>query len=99
MISPPKPNLRIEIPPIGGDVLEAFEQPAGPSRPQPKRCALGGCGMRLGLTAFACRCGGYYCSAHRADMAHSCTYDYHAEQKQLLSTQLVKMSVKKVDEI
>ena len=53
------------------------------------RCAC--CQSKLPLTAFPCRCGGYYCSLHRADVEHTCRYDYRAESTKLLSTNLVKV--------
>jgi hypothetical protein len=99
-----KKNLHIQIPPLDLGVLplhqdlakagsQAPRKPVGP----PKRCMYGECRVRLGLTAFACRCGGYYCGEHRFDDAHSCGYDYKAEQKMLLSTQLEKVVGKKID--
>merc|ERR1711974_496358 len=32
----------------------------------------------MGLTGFACRCGGMYCGIHRYSDKHSCTFDYGA---------------------
>lgn len=59
------------------------------------RCAC--CNAKLPLTAFACRCGGMYCSTHRSDVVHNCTYDYRAENTKLLSTNLVKVVGLKVE--
>ncbi len=104
---PNKKGLNIIIPPLDitgiledADALERAkaEAPRGAVKP-PKRCMMGECRVRLGLTAFACRCGGYYCGAHRADEAHSCAYDYKAEHQALLSSQMVKVVGKKVDVI
>lgn len=100
-----KKPLHITIPPLDisnilaeADALERAkaEAPRAPVKP-PKRCMAGECRVRLGLTAFACRCGGYYCGAHRFDEAHACSYDYKAEQQALLSSQMVKVVGKKVD--
>lgn len=103
-----KKNLHIQIPPLdlvgglpvhqdssGFSGAQAPRKPVGP----PKRCMVGECRVRLGLTAFACRCGGYYCGTHRFDDAHACTYDYKAEQQALLSSQMVKVVGKKLDVI
>ena len=102
-----KKNLHIQIPPLdlgilpvhqdapGGAGAQAPRKPVGP----PKRCMHAECRVKLGLTAFACRCGGYYCGTHRFDDAHSCGYDYKAEQKMLLSTQMERVVGKKLDVI
>ena len=54
-----------------------------------KRCLV--CNKRVGLLGFACRCGGTYCAAHRADDKHGCTFDYATVEKQILETKLVKI--------
>ena len=102
-----KKNLHIQIPPLDLGILplhkdtsgvsgaQAPRKPAGP----PKRCMHGEWRVKLGLTAFACRCGGYYCGVHRFDDAYSCGYDYKAEQKMLLSTQMERVVGKKLDVI
>jgi hypothetical protein len=59
------------------------------------RCAC--CSAKLPLTAFPCRCGGVYCSIHRSDVEHNCTYDYRTEGTRLLSTNLVKVIGHKLD--
>lgn len=59
------------------------------------RCVC--CNARLPLTAFPCRCGGLYCSLHRADVEHNCTYDYRAEHTKHLSSNLVKVVGLKVE--
>lgn len=100
-----KKSLYITIPPLDLRLLQPLDQEANgaeaPHQPvkPPKRCMGSECKVRLGLTAFACRCGGYYCGAHRADDAHACGYDYRAEQRMYLSSQMVKMEAKKIDVI
>lgn len=42
------------------------------------------CNKRVGLTGFACRCGGLYCSEHRYDNAHGCTFDYKTMEREEL---------------
>ncbi|BAF08933.1 zinc finger A20 and AN1 domain-containing stress-associated protein 5 [Oryza sativa Japonica Group] len=40
------------------------------------RCAS--CRKRVGLTGFACRCGGTFCGAHRYPERHACGFDFKA---------------------
>jgi hypothetical protein len=55
---------------------------AASTEPNKTRCKS--CNKKLGLTAFNCRCGDYYCSKHRHAEEHNCSYDYKAvAQKQL----------------
>jgi hypothetical protein len=50
---------------------------SGPPRPRPTRCHH--CNEKLTpmATALECRCGGYYCDAHRPTRAHECAFDAH----------------------
>ena len=57
------------------------------------------CSKKLGLVKFPCKCGGTYCSVHRADSTHNCSYDYKIEQKNHLSTNMVKLTSKKMEEV
>jgi len=60
----------------------------------PKRCAH--CQKKLGLSDFACRCGGIYCTLHRPDYEHKCTYDYKAQNVKALSTIMKVVVAEKV---
>jgi len=62
-----------------------------------KKVRCSSCSKRLGLVQFPCRCGGVYCSSHRADTLHNCSYDYKNAQQSQLSTVLVKLEGKKLD--
>ena len=64
---------------------------------KPRRCQC--CSKKLGLTAFPCRCGSYYCPVHRSDVDHKCTYDYKKDYLQGVSTTMEKIVAKKVDVI
>uniref|UniRef100_A0A0N5ARD4 AN1-type domain-containing protein n=1 Tax=Syphacia muris TaxID=451379 RepID=A0A0N5ARD4_9BILA len=46
------------------------------------RCHV--CKKRVGLTGFVCRCGGLYCSEHRYDKAHNCSFDYKTSEREQL---------------
>lgn len=85
-------QLRIEIPP-------AAAEPEPTQKAPPTRCEAAGCKKKLGLTAFACRCKGYYCATHRADETHGCTFDYKEAHRAVLSTSMVKVVGSKVDHI
>jgi len=40
----------------------------------PSRCFS--CSKKIGLTAFKCRCGYFYCNGHRYSDQHACPFDY-----------------------
>merc|ERR1712130_551596 len=52
------------------------EEAKEPKKVKKNRCAS--CKKKVGLTGFACRCGGMYCGIHRYSDKHSCTFDYGA---------------------
>ncbi|KAK0425808.1 hypothetical protein QR680_009397 [Steinernema hermaphroditum] len=53
---------------------------APPASKKANRCHT--CNKRVGLTGFQCRCGGMYCSTHRYDTAHDCTFDYKSMERE-----------------
>jgi len=55
---------------------EEPEETKEPKKVKKNRCAS--CKKKVGLTGFACRCGGMYCGIHRYSDKHSCTFDYGA---------------------
>jgi len=55
---------------------EEPEEAKEPKKVKKNRCAS--CKKKVGLTGFACRCGGMYCGIHRYSDKHSCTFDYGA---------------------
>jgi hypothetical protein len=68
-----------------------------PVKEKKKRC--GECHKKLGLIAFPCKCGGEYCALHRNNADHNCSFDFHADAKNALSTMLVKVEAKKLEVI
>ena len=52
------------------------EEEAKKSPPKKTRCVT--CRKKVGLTFFACRCGGVFCSLHRYSDKHQCAFDYNA---------------------
>ncbi|GFU39117.1 zinc finger A20 and AN1 domain-containing stress-associated protein 9 [Nephila pilipes] len=44
------------------------------ARRNKRKCFV--CNKKLGLTAITCRCGGLFCSVHRYDKEHDCSFDY-----------------------
>lgn len=63
---------------------EAPPEPAPGKKKKKKtnRCAV--CRKKVGLTGFTCKCGGMHCGQHRYSGAHSCSYDYKADNQALL---------------
>jgi hypothetical protein len=62
-----------------------------------KKCVT--CSKKVPLTSVACRCNNFYCSLHRSDVVHNCTYNYQAEFQKHLSTTLEKITSKKIEVI
>jgi hypothetical protein len=88
-------DLRIEIPMF--DIPALIKEAEASQRTN--RCQMGGCKKKLDLTAFPCRCEGFYCPAHRGDAAHGCTYDYKSKHQAYLSSSMEKIGTKLVDKI
>ncbi|CAJ0960631.1 unnamed protein product, partial [Mesorhabditis belari] len=65
-------------------VSEASDSPTVSSAPVKKANRCHQCNKRVGLTGFSCRCGGLYCSEHRYDNAHGCTFDYKTMEREEL---------------
>ncbi|KMT14452.1 hypothetical protein BVRB_4g072280 [Beta vulgaris subsp. vulgaris] len=47
------------------------------------RCS--GCGKRVGLTGFRCRCGDLFCADHRYSDRHDCSYDYKTAGREAIA--------------
>jgi hypothetical protein len=94
------PNLTVKIPPLPLFALDFTEDkpPMAPRSQDPKRCCEGTCKKKLALSDFPCKCGKKFCSAHRIPEVHHCTYDFRANQKQiLLQTMNTPVIAKKID--
>jgi hypothetical protein len=48
------------------------------------KCEHEGCGKKLDITAFPCKCQKKFCPAHRYASDHDCTFDYQGSAKQIL---------------
>ncbi|KNA04490.1 hypothetical protein SOVF_199260 [Spinacia oleracea] len=44
-----------------------------------------GCGKRVGLTGFRCRCGDLFCADHRYSDRHDCSYDYKTAGREAIA--------------
>lgn len=65
-----------------------------------KRCCADGCKKKLTLTDLDCRCGQRYCASHRYPEEHACTHNFKADDRQRLSSTLVKVTAERlVDKI
>lgn len=49
------------------------------------------CGKKTGLMGFQCKCGYYYCAAHRHAEEHDCPFDHKAHGRQILAQQNQKV--------
>ncbi|KAH7285054.1 hypothetical protein KP509_33G010200 [Ceratopteris richardii] len=65
--------------------------------PKPNRCNM--CNKRVGLTGFKCRCGGLFCSLHRYNDKHSCTFDYKSAGREAILKANPVVKAEKVDKI
>ncbi len=64
-----------------------------------KRCKKNGCKKKLGLTAFSCKCGLYFCVEHRPAEEHECTYNYKEAAKSQLSNVIIPVIKDKLERI
>lgn len=51
---------------------------------RPHRCVIQHLKEFSVAAGFECRCGGLYCSEHRYDKAHDCTFDYKTVEREEL---------------
>jgi len=65
-----------------------------PPLKKPNRCNE--CKKRVGLTGFQCRCGGLFCSEHRYDSAHNCTFDYKTMEREEIAKNNPKIISEKI---
>lgn len=58
------------------------------------------CARKIGLTGVKCRCGYFYCNAHRYAESHDCDYDYKTnERKKIMKANPVVAADKLSDKI
>lgn len=50
----------------------------------PSRCQHPQCRVKLTLASVSCKCKMYFCSKHRYESEHGCTFDYKADGKKEL---------------
>jgi len=73
-VAEPAPEVKVEK--IEEEIKETKKQ-------KKNRCAS--CKKKVGLTGFACRCGGMFCGLHRYSDKHDCSFDYNALGKAEIS--------------
>ena len=64
------------------DEDEGVAKKEEPSRFLAKKTRCLTCRKKVGLTFFACRCGGIFCALHRYSDKHQCDFDYNALARQ-----------------
>eukprot|EP01071_Lankesteria_metandrocarpae_P009887 Lankesteria_metandrocarpae@DN5259_c0_g4_i2.p2 len=73
---------------------------AEPNKPeQVTRSRCWHCNKRVGLLGFQCRCGYFFCGAHRHGDTHSCDFDYKTFEREQLSRANQKIVAEKVTKI
>ncbi|XP_057978688.1 zinc finger A20 and AN1 domain-containing stress-associated protein 5 [Malania oleifera] len=65
------------------DRLPAAESTTVMSKREVNRCS--GCGRKVGLTGFRCRCGELFCAEHRYSDRHYCSYDYKTAGREAIA--------------
>jgi hypothetical protein len=63
------------------------------------RCPIEGCGKKLGMMPFKCRCGNEYCIKHRTSESHKCVYNYITDGRKLLEVNNQRVAHEKVIKI
>jgi len=63
------------------------------------RCSHADCKKKLLLSDPTCKCVARFCPTHRMPEDHSCSFDYKAAGKALLTSNLVKVDGNKLDRI
>jgi hypothetical protein len=56
------------------------------------------CTKKIGLAGVRCRCGYYFCAAHRYAESHNCDYDYKTNERRKLSKQNPVVQAEKLSE-
>lgn len=56
------------------------------------------CMKKIGLTGVRCRCGYFFCAAHRYAESHACDYDYKANERRKLTKQNPVVQANKLSE-
>lgn len=80
-------------------IINIKEMSDKPSPSHPSRCEYTNCRKKLTLTSIRCKCEKYFCSAHRYESEHACTFDYKAEHKQNLNKYMSTAVVAKKVEV
>lgn len=80
---PRSEKLRSEREDPATSTPEKKQSDAAPAKKAVNRCS--GCGKRVGLTGFRCRCGDLFCSEHRYSDRHDCSFDYKAAGREAIA--------------
>ena len=62
----------------------------------PDVCEYKECDKKLGLTAYSCRCGGYFCPLHMPSKEHDCHFDYREQAKKDIRNNNPKVEAEKI---
>ncbi|KAG6494905.1 hypothetical protein ZIOFF_042688 [Zingiber officinale] len=79
------------------DVMGSNEVGETKTKEGPKRCAS--CKKRVSLTGFSCRCGNFFCAAHRYSDKHDCSFDYRTAAQNAIAKANPVIKMEKLDKI
>lgn len=79
------------------DVMGSSEVGETKTKEGPNRCAS--CKKRVGLTGFSCRCGNFFCAAHRYSDKHDCSFDYRTAAQNAIAKANPVVKMEKLDKI
>eukprot|EP00250_Pteridium_aquilinum_P022659 c25516_g1_i1 orf=139-666(+) len=76
---------------------EGVKAPSEQPTQKANRCLS--CNKRVGLTGFKCRCGGLFCSLHRYNDKHDCSFDYKSAAQNSIRKANPVIKAEKIDKI
>lgn len=79
------------------DSLETLQKNVENKNNKCNKCGI--CKKKLGLVPFTCRCGRDFCSIHRYETEHSCTFDHKNYGRQILEKDNQKIVADKLEKI
>ena len=99
MVTSPPPEV---FPSITPEVAPSATAAAPPPPPDPPKTQVNtsrcfSCNKKIGLLGFKCKCEFYFCATHRHSDTHSCSFDYKAQGKELLTRANPVIAPKKVE--
>jgi len=96
-LSRPLPSIPLEVTSVGEEHFSTL--PVLPRPLSPPICKMCSKRLRIGLAHIKCKCGLRFCSDHKAESKHHCTWDWKGKGKSDLQQQLTACIAPKVSSI